>query len=186
MTIPTLMNNTNKQEYVSRLKKAYSTLSQATNKIITDEGMPRADMGGWATSAEAVFNMYQKYLSNTKVCGKDIKGCFAGSYKLLNGGVENSLDNRYTLVMSDGAEISVGDLHFSDNCSHSSEMACQIIDVDVNGAKGPNAVGIDTFTFILRENGLVPAGCDVDKCRKGTDSGWSCACKVLREGAINY
>ena len=27
MTIPTLMNKTNKQEYVSRLKKAYSTLS---------------------------------------------------------------------------------------------------------------------------------------------------------------
>ena len=50
MTIPTLMNNTNKQEYVSRLKKTYSTLAQATNRIIADAGNPRADIGGWATS----------------------------------------------------------------------------------------------------------------------------------------
>ena len=69
MTIPTLMNNTNKQEYVSKLKKAYSTMAQATNKIIADEGNPRADIGGWATSPEAVYNLYRKYLNKAKDCG---------------------------------------------------------------------------------------------------------------------
>ena len=54
MTIPTLMNNTNKQEYVSKLKKAYSTLSQATNRIITEEGNPRGDIGGWACACKVL------------------------------------------------------------------------------------------------------------------------------------
>ena len=47
--------------------------------------MPRADIGGWATSAEAVFNLYKKYLSNAKVCGLETTGCFAGRYKRMNG-----------------------------------------------------------------------------------------------------
>ena len=45
MTIPTLMNNTNNQELVSRLKKTYSELSQATNRIIADEGLAQLILG---------------------------------------------------------------------------------------------------------------------------------------------
>lgn len=37
-TIPTLINNVSKDQYVSKLKKTYSVLSQAYNKIITDTG----------------------------------------------------------------------------------------------------------------------------------------------------
>ena len=33
ITVPTLINKTNKQEYGSKLKKAYSTLSQVTNQM---------------------------------------------------------------------------------------------------------------------------------------------------------
>ena len=80
MTIPTLMNNTNKQEYVSRLKKAYSALSQATNKIIADEGNPNPSIGGWAVDTEAVYNMYKKYLSVAKDCGYNTAGCFDVTY----------------------------------------------------------------------------------------------------------
>ena len=38
MTIPTLINKTNKQEYVSRLTKTYSTLSQGLNSIWQNNG----------------------------------------------------------------------------------------------------------------------------------------------------
>ena len=37
-------------------------MAQATNKIITDEGMPRGDIGGWATNKENVYALYKKYL----------------------------------------------------------------------------------------------------------------------------
>ena len=192
MTIPTLINKTNKQEYASKLKKTYSTMSQATQKIIADNGMPRGDIGGWATSAEAVFNMYKNYLSNAKVCGIDTTGCFAGTYKRMNGTTTSTFDdiNRYRLVIADGTEISVAEGDFHNDCTNITATAgtnnfCQHILIDVNGAKGPNAIGIDTFGFCLKEVGLVPTGCDYDACNKSMP-GWGCTCKVLREGAINY
>ena len=190
MTIPTLINKTNNHEYVSRLKKAYSTMAQATNKIISDYGNPNASIGGWATSTEEIFNMYKKYLGNVKECGVGTAGCFQGTYKnLLNGSTGDLDTNRYTLILADGSELSMtqGSNNFSADCSRTvvgSNNACQVILVDVNGAKKPNKVGHDVFTFTLKENGLYPTGCDYDYC-EGT-TGWGCACKVLHEGAINY
>ena len=197
MTIPTLMNNTNKQEYVSKLKKAYSTLSQATNKIISDNGLPRADIGGWATSSQAVYDMYMIYLSKAKECGGDTsQQCFASSYKRLSGGNEVSFDtydsNSKRFVLADGTSVMI-DRTVSDNCSfaHMSATepkACAMMIVDVNGVKKPNQMGRDTFMFILREKDLYPAGCGgdfADKCDK-TGRGWSCACKVLTDSKMDY
>ena len=189
MTIPTLMNKTNNQEYISRLKKAYSTMAQATNRIIAEEGNPRGDIGGWATSSEAIFNMYKKYLSNAKVCGVDTTGCFEGAYKRIDNKYEQYDSGRYTLVIADGTEISMRDAEFDNSCSKNtigSFPICQIILIDVNGAKGPNAVGRDTFAFVLKESGLSPAGCDHVAACVNITHGWDCTCKALREGAINY
>ena len=189
MTIPTLMNNTNKQEYVSRLKKTYSVLTQATQKIIAEEGMPRGDIGGWATSSEAVYNMYKKYLSNTKECGIGT-GCFQGTYLRMNNTTQQYDAGRYTFVLADGTEVGVGNNDFSSDCSLNSNgtrNTCQVILVDINGAKGPNEVGRDAFAFSLLENGLVPTGCGSNSiCVKGVSHGWDCTCKVLRENAMNY
>ena len=197
MTIPTLMNNTNKQEYVSKLKKAYSTLSQATNKIIADNGLPRADIGGWATSSQAVYDMYIKYLSKAKECGgNNAEQCFGSSYLRLNNGTEVSFDtydtNSKRFVLADGTSVMI-DRTVSGNCSFAhmaatNPEACAMILVDVNGVKKPNQMGRDTFMFILRENDLYPAGCGgtfADTCEK-TGRGWSCACKVLTDGKMDY
>ena len=190
MTIPTLINKTNNQEYVSRLKKTYSTLAQATNRIIAEEGNPRADIGGWATSTEAIFDLYKKHLNTARECEVGKTGCFKGLYKRLNGSFGNLNDTeKYAFVLSDGAAILMGDSEFRSNCNFRAPGTynlCQHILVDINGAKGPNSVGVDTFSFSLREDGLVPTGCEYDACVKDVDLGWGCACKVLREGAINY
>lgn len=189
MTIPTLMNNTNKQEYVSRLKKAYSTLSQATNKIIADNGKPRGDIGGWATTSSAAYEMYKKYLSNIKDCNNST-GCFASEYKRMNNQMTNSYDDPTgrRFVLADGTSVLFHSGHFSNSCeyeSFGSSNVCQIIAVDINGNKGPNALGTDAFAFALKEDGLFPVGCDFYGC--GSDTvGWGCTCKVIREGAINY
>ena len=60
ITVPTLIQNTQKQEYVSALKKAYSTLSQATQQIIAEEGSPKGE-DSWLTNADDLYNMYKKY-----------------------------------------------------------------------------------------------------------------------------
>ena len=187
MTIPTLINKTNNQEYSSRLKKAYSTMSQATNKIIADEGNPNASIGGLATSPDAIYEMYKKYLSKAQDCGTNNDECF-GQYLRMDGTVL-TVTSAKSLVLADGTKLAIGNGDFSDNCSKKaigSENVCQFIMVDVNGSKKTNTVGKDTFHLALKENGLFPAGCEYDGGCAKTTKGWGCACKVLREGAINY
>ena len=188
ITIPTLMNNTNKQEYVSRLKKTYSTLSHATNRIIAEQGNPKASIGGWATSPEAVYNMYKKYLSKVKECGSSSSECFEKRYSRLNNTGLTIVSN-YSLIMADGTKLSFSNSDFSDDCSKhgaGTNDVCQYIMVDINGSKEPNTVGRDTFHLALKADGLFPAGCDYDGDCSLSSYGWGCACKVLREGAINY
>ena len=187
ITVPALIQRTNKQEYVSALQKTYSTLSQAAQMIITENGNPKCDDGGWACSTEDVYKMFKKYLNNAKECGNTSSGCFDGTYLQYNGGTVN-FTGRYNFVMADGTLVSMRKADFSNDCSgvgSGSTEYCQLIVVDVNGAKKPNVVGLDTFSFVLKPDGLHYAGCDSNGCKK-TLAGWGCTCKVIREGAINY
>ena len=194
MTIPTLMNNTNKQEYVSRLKKAYSTLSQATNRIIAEEGMPRGDIGGWATSTTNVYNLYLKHLSTAKACGNGTECMnhqiysFYGTPYNLSFNIANNNYKRFALA--DGVQVAVGDIKTSCDWHIEGLDVCGRIFVDVNGEKGPNKLGFDVYQFFLDANKfLYPAGCSSGaNCLGGSadEKGVYCACKVLREGAINY
>ena len=190
MTIPTLMNNTNKQEHVTRLKKSYSVLSQATRRIIADRGTPRASVGGWADSHENIFNIYKSYLSNAKECQPG-QTCFASiDYKNLNG-TDNAFDlmdlTTYgRLVLADGSFAQF--LYDNADCNggqQSDEVnkVCAYIHVDTNGAKGPNKFGRDAFRFYISENGLFPTNCNLNSTNC---NGQNCACTVLRENAMNY
>ena len=188
MTIPTLINKTNNNEYTSRLKKVYSALSQATNTIISQEGSPKE----WASTNESFFNMYKKHLQVMKDCsgGK----CFPDvKYKYRKGTYHDSYINRnslFSLKLSDGTPVLFG---WTDGgeCSQRDTGTydyCGIIIVDINDIKAPNAYGRDLFAFGLKENGLYPMGCDdngSDFCSASSE-GLGCTCKVIREGAINY
>ena len=178
ITIQAVINNTNKQEYVSSLQKAYSVLSQVTNQIISENGSPKGDEG-WADTTEHIYELYKKYLNNAKDCSND-KGCFNdGKYKYLNGNIAdnawnfNSRTDFKKLVLADGMQIgfdggTIGDIW-----------------VDINGTKRPNQLGRDLFGFTLTENGLQPRKCS-STCRNKNNQGWNCACTVLREGTMNY
>ena len=191
ITVPSLMNKTQNQEYVSKLKKAYSTLSQATNQIIAEEGLPKY----WATSDDRIYNLYKKHLNTAKECSgngcwsQDTLLCMNGSTcnSDINIGESNIIKNK--LVLADGVQLIFtkisGGYNFS--CDHNvygSNNVCYGILVDTNGAKKPNQRSRDTFMLVLKENGLYPAGCDTGTCPE--KDGFACTCKVLREGAMNY
>ncbi|MBR6163367.1 type II secretion system protein [bacterium] len=190
ITVPTLMNKTNNQEYVSRLKKAYSTMSQATNLIIAEEGTAQADKGGWADSGNHIYELYKKHLNNAKECGA-FSNCYNGNYKKLSGPDYpwewRSIGDMHKLILSDGTQI----IFEHDNAACESfgvfENRCMQIIIDVNGNKKPNKLGRDAFYFVLQPYSFVPAGCsNTSNCNVTDGSGTSCACRVLREGAINY
>lgn len=189
LTIPVIKQDSVKEENVARLKKAYSTLSHVTNMIIENEGRANPAYGGWATSTANIYNKYVKYTINAKECGSKGNDCFAKKYTLLNNQTVTS-GSRYTFVMTDGVQVSFPNTNtdFSNNCSLNaagSRNVCQLILVDVNGSKKPNKVGKDIFSLSLKSTGLYPSGCETKRCSTKND-GYGCACKVLREGAVNY
>ena len=190
ISLPIVMNNIDKQEFVSKLRKIYSVLSQVTNQIIAEEGNPRCGDGGWACSSADIYNLYTKHLNNVKECGKN-SGCNV-SWKYLNNSQSPDFENRGKddkFILSDNTQIVIDKLTYS-NCSKSqwgTNNVCAYMWVDLNGVKKPNVVGKDVFLFAIKETDLYPFGCDnkSNECSKNS-AGRGCACKVLQEGKINY
>ena len=118
MTIPTLVSKYQKHSYVTGLKKAYSTLSNAMALAMhDDEALVDDGNGGidWERSKENIINKYMKV----------VKTCDSGNYEdcveVNDAGysIQGYLDTIY--VTADGMTWS------------SSGVA-----VDINGKKGPN------------------------------------------------
>ena len=197
MTIPTLINKTNNQEYASKLKKVYSTLAQATNRIIAEEGNPRADIGGWANNVDNIFSLYKKHLVKAKECGSDTT-CFDHEVKTFDDKtykLDPNSTNWRKLILADGTELSVDNNMMGGRCNWNIDglHVCVRMIVDINGHKKPNKLGRDIFQLYIDENqGLQPAGCgflDRDDCTTAGDAqekGVYCACRVLHDGAMNY
>ena len=189
ITIPTLITKTNKQEYVSRLTKTYSTLSQGLNSIWQNNGVSPGDYE-FLNTIDLV-DEYAKVVSVQKKCNT-IQECtgetIAQRYKYLNNNIISTLTDAKTLITSDGQMISY--LKYSGAASISSEDIENVIGrffVDVNGDKKPNKLGIDTYFFYLvKDRGVIPAGLENSStCRKSA-GGQGCAAKVLKEKVINY
>ena len=186
LTIPTVVNNTQKQEFVSKLKKTYSSFAQVTNKIIAEEGSPK--YAGWLSGNESLYRMYKKYFALAKDCDT-AAGCFASEYEKLNSGPLWYPDTgRRRFVLADGVSVMFADAdpQCPDISSGKVLNLCGTIVVDVNGMKNPNQYGRDLFFFALKEDGLYPYGCDSAFCNESDSEGSGCACKVLRENAMNY
>ena len=136
-----------------------------------------------------MYNLYKNRLSVAKDCGTD-SGCFTQNVVRVKSGsidpTERDGSNFYKLIIADGTQLNIANSWTYPQCDfnlYGNSNVCVLFQVDVNGAKNPNQIGQDVFLFVLKENGLHPSGCDSDAC---DNNGWGCACKVLRENAINY
>ena len=191
LTVPALIQNTRKQEYVSALKKAYSTFSQAAQQIIAKEGSPKCDDGGWGCSSAEISEQFIKHLNILKDCGSGA-GCFPqGAYKQIDEIHNTSVwDNRKDMqkfILAGGMQTAVELI--DKNCGQGNNNdLCAYIYADLNGVKKPNIMGRDVFVFSLTEKGIRPTGCNNDGilCKPEITEAWGCACKVLSEDAINY
>lgn len=195
ITVPSVMQNTQKKEHVAKLKKAHSVLSQSIYRISMKSGYPVGDFSDFEE-----YDFFRRFIAevNTiKVCEKNQKGCFIDAkMKYLNGTDEANYSNDFSCITADG--ITYGIRLTKDNASYCSSSAKGISSedaekclgrflVDLNGPKKPNRFGIDVFFFaIVDGKGIVPAGSNnSSSCRRG-DHGVTCAAKVLKEDAINY
>ena len=205
MTMPSLVQNYKNKQTVAQLKKIYSVLSQATVMAESENG-PISDwnmVDGSCESMDEIVSFYTPYLKTLKDC-KQSEGCWATTTIKGLSGTTNRLDEfsgsfdcaKHSIALNDGTYI-VFDIYgsFSDlgieNDFPNSNNTTMVFFVDLNGAKNPNVVGKDIFTFALTKHGIVPAGMNNNsaKCSrelKDWNSGIDCAAKVLKEEDLKY
>ena len=186
LTLPTLIQNHQKQVYVTQLKKAYSTLGNAFNKMAADEGVVDWNQTYCGQLYDLIWN------GNSLQSNEALNECFNNLTKQMNvikkkefGETVNNADwcgnvcqadNYYVFMTSDGVTIN--------SCAYFDLL------VDVNGVKSPNVEGRDIFSFLVdfSDNKIIPRGSygDYWKNCSATNLSTGCTAKVLIEGKMNY
>ena len=206
LTLPTLIQNHQKQVYVTQLKKAYSNISNAYNQIANEEGVTewsQTCLTDWTENNNCLHKLAKQMKAiNTKdfdvTCSAD--WC------------------KYGYDLDDGIDISTSSSIFNPATGMFTTpdgvlymFACgsfSVILVDVNGInKSPNKPGRDIFEFGRKYtsnhdanghwlgdteyNSLEPSGAyswapDAWKNCSATNVTIACTAKVLIEGKMNY
>lgn len=140
ITVPTIFASIRKNESIERLKKTYSTLNQAINLSILDNGP--IDTWDKINSSEEFSKTYlEPYLSTM---GK--KGYISYEYTTLNK-IPITYDC-YSFYLNDGTEIIIDNVSSGGGIN---EVFISIpIMVDINGKSKPNIVGRDLFVFQIQ------------------------------------
>ena len=209
MTIPTLINKTEKQEFVNRFKKSHAVLTQALNLAQAQNGP--LSVWDWS-SQQSGFDNVENYIiphlqvsencKNTTNCNHDY------NWTKLNGGSWFNFKtntSQYKVVLNDGTAV----VFYPRTSCVENNTACMDIHADINGKKGPNRRGRDIFSFYMypHTNDIQPGGMRAnydtstglwelrtrseidDDCDSSADTaiGISCSAKIILDGyKINY
>ena len=192
MTLPTLNNNVQKQTYEAGAKKAYNIVSNAVSMYMVDQGvddLSETPLYNNIDGLKAFVNTYFRVVTDcgTKYSSENGASCFSKEFYSLNrsktednskrdsaqivtvaDGMAFSFESRLQkFVKSDktirfnGKEIPFYELAKNANISQNFPLA---IEVDINGASGPNVTGRDVFYMLVASNGQVVSpttNCDV-------------------------
>jgi prepilin-type N-terminal cleavage/methylation domain-containing protein len=200
ITMPTLIQNHQKQVYVNQLRKTCSTLSQGFTKYLADNEntdltttdlVSRYTNSGYyyyAVNSDKIDDVMNKYFKVVKSCvGSE---CDVSNYNLGAGPTiwGYSDEDARTYYLNDGTMVQIYGVLDERNIVIN-------INVDVNGNKKPNKYGRDVFKLALTKNGGIVGwgstehayidGEDAEPC--DSYGGWSCAQKIMAEGwKMNY
>ena len=211
MTLPTLNNNVQKQTYEVGAKKAYNVISNAVNKYMVDQGVDDLTEAPLYNNADGLKAFVNSYFRVTVDCGNrynspNAASCFAKDLYSLDRSAKSDLSKgqcMQVVMVADGMAICFDsgpiddtaineDVHGEGVIDENDKLTSAnnafddgtplIIEVDINGANGPNVTGRDIFQMVVGRNGLVgskPADCDTttqdgrDKClARYTKNAW--------------
>lgn len=213
LTIPTLINNYQKTQYVTQLKKSYAQFNQVLKQMAADNGcIGNLKCTGFfdsGTDNDSLGDEIVKYIKVVKNCRSET-GCVANNVSSAYDGSDARADwddgGGYSFISADGTSYTI--YNASNDCGTGStrnvtnDLAqyCGDLVIDVNGpTKGPNNEGRDIFTFyIANGNGpiIYPSG-GVDEvwwwngntkyCADDDKTGQSCTGRIIEEGwQMNY
>ena len=204
MTLPTLISKYKEKEYSTKLKKYYSVMATAFNSAILENGTVDTWglTGSWNENEEnqnIIIDKIAPYLKIISRC-ETTSSCASKAYttKYLDDSTAQTLIPR--VVLADGLTINrIYIVHSLCSTSRGSgaylSNVCATLDVDLNGNKPPNTLGIDVFSFYVTKNGFFPKGTQDDtgetfngRClgRTGVQSGQGCTAWVLYNENMDY
>ncbi|MDD3435563.1 MAG: hypothetical protein PHC64_00265 [Candidatus Gastranaerophilales bacterium] len=201
MTIPALIQDSQKKATAVSLKKAYSEMSQAVKLSEIDNGP--AKEWSWGTynttyTQTDSFNQYWKpYFKVIKFCPhwRDCgytencgSGCFLYKTLLPAGGQcglsVQSNESRNLFALSNGSIVFL--VSYSLGAGPQTQ---EFIFVDLNGAKKPNTIGKDVFVFQISDiegKGVIPYKVnETNLCQKDStadDASYFCTARIMQDG----
>lgn len=193
LVIPLLLNDTRDAELKTAFKKSYANINQVFQQIKLDNGGTFNGICSGAWNCNCFKNAFKNYMSYTKDCDDyDVYGTCWHNYNnfyymnkqpvAFNGWPFNC--GVSALVLADGSYLSFS--FYMDNNSDLRPGVINHINVDVNGAKGPNTLGKDIYTIYILNDKIYPYGSSVDGYESTCDTsaasypGLGCAAKVLK------
>ena len=154
LTMPMLMNNYQKTQQVVALKKVYSQISDAIDRVMIDSDSEKFTEVTILNGDDADPKAFLKqYFRVSKYCElKDFAKCFPEVTSIDKGSTGNpAYGNMTCIIAKDGASICVrpsgGTLGYG--------SAPAMFVVDTNGPNKPNVAGRDVFTFSVYWDGSV-------------------------------
>ena len=166
LTIPTLINKTNNEAYVTALKKFYSETNQVLQTLAAQDcGTPGSIVECFDTS-KAFEQAVASHFKISKNCNYDKnQNCWAPVNINYDGSGSDFQDydfnsiNSLNFVTLDGMSVGIDvgpdcESDYSDGNDPESPLynTCGIVEVDVNGLKPPNRSGVDVFKFWVTSN----------------------------------
>ncbi len=147
MTVPSLMQNYQRQSYVTQLHKVYNETNQALVQYINESNAINLSEAGLNSNAAAETFM-KKYFRIVQTCDSTAN-CFSDNYKSLSGADYSGVmdKNVKAFILANGASIRF-------NYAKSGDKLYNVA-VDINGLKGPNIHGRDLFFMFIYNNGLI-------------------------------
>lgn len=210
LTIPSLIQNYQKQVWVNQLKKSVSTFEQGFQKILADEGVDNLRYTEVWNKIEGDHSIDSNFEEINVEFFKEFKKYFSVvDYKWSDYGYEVAYLSKPSepvdyfceeILLADGSLL-IGIGVFK-NEKYAAEIA-----IDLNGRKKPNTYGRDVFLFIVTSDGhLVPKGSqkhvnivkrqdydfywktNPERCSNSSESsGAGCAGRIIEEGwKMNY
>lgn len=163
LTLPSLIQKQTEKATVTKLKKAYSVLQQAHQRIVQEDGTPdywdydEDSTLGYSSTAATKFAKYIKvgkncigqnstYAFNNCVSSSNLY--YTGAFQSFKGVDDISYVFRITGKSCTNKQ----------GKNKALQSVCGFIYVDVNAFKRPNTIGKDIFGFYLTKEGVFPIG----------------------------
>lgn len=204
MTMPTLLVQNRERENTTKLKKIYSTMTQAYTRAVAEQGTPDFwDLVGKDdyTGAKNLRNVLSPYFTVKPNCA-DVGGCWRNENTiLLNktpgpniGALEDTTFATFSVVDGMALAFNIEDKDCKGDFGETKALknVCATFIVDVNGDKHPNQFGYDIFKFYITKYGIQPYGNQADETTPfetnclGNGDGYGCTAWVVFRGNMDY